>query len=401
MQACILASLYPYFFLIHGKNLKLVITIVLILMAFVIESRTLFFITFLVFFYFYDIKIKIKVINKYAIIFLFIAVLIYINSDSIAGRLFIWRNIVVNFLKIPVFGFGHDTFKIEYANWQISYFESHREYSCFHKLADSPSFAYNEALHFYVEYGFLSIVIFLLISLFNIKNLLFKTNFLLRICSLSNLIIITFSMFSYSLHSIWVVLILIFNHLIISLIKCGSNHLIIIKIGFVLTIFLCFIFYYQKSVVKNKWQLLKALPINASKEKENIYIDLFKDLGQDQYFLYDYSKFLIDEEKLAMNLSLIHSSKKYFNQFQKNFLLGNVHMQLENYDSAYIYFMKAHLIIPSRFIPIYNLMVVSLQFGDTILAKRHALQIINQPIKIDNPISLEIKKEAANLIKNN
>ncbi len=82
------------------------------------------------------------------------------------------------------------------------------------------------------------------------------------------------------------------------------------------------------------WQYLKTLPINASNEKEKIYIDLFKDLSQDQYFLHDYCKFLLDEKKHAINLSIIHSSKKYFNQFERNLLLGNVHMQLVNYDSA-------------------------------------------------------------------
>lgn len=399
MQACILASLYPYFFLIHFKNFKVVITIVLILIAVLIESRTLFLITLMVYFYLNDKKIKIKVIYKIAFFFLLIALLTNINSDSVFGRLFIWRNILANFFEIPFFGFGPDTFKIKYANWQISYFESHKEYSLFHKLADSPSFAFNEVLHFYIEYGVFSIFIFLLLLIYNTRNALFEKNYLLRICSLSNLIIITISMFSYTLHSIWVLLILIFNHFVILLNKYGLSYHIVFRISIVLTIFFCITFYYQKREVNNMWKYLKTLPINASNEKEKIYIDLFKDLSQDQYFLHDYCKFLLDEKKHAINLSIIHSSKKYFNQFERNLLLGNVHMQLLNYDSAYLYFMKAHLIIPSRFIPVYNLMTVSFQLGDTILAKMYALQIVNMPVKIDNPISFQIKKEAAILIE--
>jgi O-antigen ligase len=93
----------------------------------------------------------------------------YINIDSLIGRVFIWANIFSNADTVPLLGFGADTFKFQYAKWQSEYFSQHESWSKNHFVADAPSFAFNEFLHFYVEYGILAIIVFSLLIYFNIR----------------------------------------------------------------------------------------------------------------------------------------------------------------------------------------------------------------------------------------
>jgi hypothetical protein len=151
---------------------------------------------------------------------------------------------------------------------------------------------------------------------------------------------------------------------------------------------------------KANWKYVQSMPINESVEKELLYNQLTKKLNKNQYFVNEYFTFLLNEKKYQPFFESIYSSKKYFNQYEYNLLLGDVHLQNFNYDSANIYFTKAHLIIPNRFIPLYNLMTISSISNDRVLANYYATKIIYTPIKINNPISLQIKQQAKAYIQN-
>jgi hypothetical protein len=139
IKACLLVSLYPFCLLIRDKKIRIAITICFLLAALLLQSRTFFCIVLSIFLYSEPIISK-KLNKKFAILFgvLTIFSAVYININSVIGRLFIWKNILGNVHKIPLLGFGSGTFRFHYATWQSKYFARNETWSKYHFISDAP-----------------------------------------------------------------------------------------------------------------------------------------------------------------------------------------------------------------------------------------------------------------------
>jgi tetratricopeptide (TPR) repeat protein len=393
IKACLLVSLYPFCLLIQDKKIQVAITICFLLTALFLKSRTLFCIVFLLFLYSESVITK-KLNKGFTILLGMLAIFLaaYINIDSLIGRVFIWANIFSNVDTVPLLGFGRDTFKLQYAKWQAGYFAQNESWSRNHLVADAPSFAFNEFLHFYIEYGILVIIIFSLLIYFNIRIIMRKVISILQALALSNLCVFAFALVSYPLHSVWVLFILLSNHILMIAIWYKRT-----VYGFVLiTILLAFILvnFHRYFQAKEIWLYAQSFPVNANPEKEHLFNSAYITLHNNQYFLYDYCSFLLNEQNSDKVLSIGNANRIYFNQYEYSLLMGTAYLQKNKMDKAKVQFKYAHNIIPNRFIPLYQLLSIAKVSKDTFQIIDYGKKIISMPIKVPSLMVDKIKEDA-------
>lgn len=393
IQACLIASLYPFCRLLQNKRIEIVITILFVFISIFLQSRTLFLIV-ISFYLLSEPHISKRIRKKAYIVIAFVTViiLILININSFIGRIFIWKNIVDNIYKIPWNGFGTGMFKYKYGIWQSEYFIKNQKWDQFHLVADAPQYAFNEVLHFYVEFGIIVIFIFGLITYFNIRIICKNKKVLMQVLASSNLSILIFSLFSYPLHSIWILIILFSNHILIVTI-----YLKRVTLGIIIT-FLILLFTLAKFYIEVKWKKIwlygMSLPINANQEKKELLASCLSYFYDNPYFLGNYTSYLLSENNTNEALEICKQNEIYYNQYQYNLLTADALLQEMNLDSAKNYFIKAHNIIPNRFIPLNALFNISKFSKDSINAKQYAEIIINMPVKVPSSIINKIKNDA-------
>lgn len=400
-KACLIASLYPFVLylsdtLITNKKWRYITLVIFLATSLYLRSRLLFIGIMITFFFNYKQKIPIKPIILSSI--LGTVLLFFLNSDSIIGRFFIWKIIITNLKAVPLNGFGFDSFKSNYANWQSNYFESNQLWSKYHFLADSPSFAYNEILNFYVEIGIFSIIVFYFVFFINVASFKKSNNPFHRYLITSNIVILLFAQLSFPLHNILIFTIFLCNHILLIPIHFKTIKLVCILLCIILITLIIFLFT-QNLKVKRDWHYAQSIPTQYKIDKIAQYENCYKSLSKDQYFLTNFCEYLISENMTNIAQNLLLSNDIYFNQYEKYLLLGNIYLKQKNYVLAKRNYQKANLIIPIRLIPLGNLMNISVHEGDTLLAKYYSNKILSQPTKFETALSYRIKKDATKILE--
>lgn len=396
IKACLIASLYPFFICITqhfnlNKKIQYFSLFIFLATAFFLKSRLLCLSLVIVFLSNYKLYLKLKTLILLSI--LGIVLLLFLNIDSVIGRFFIWKIIITNLESVPLFGFGNDSFKFIYANWQSNYFEINHLWSKYHVVADSPSYAYNEILNCYIENGILAILFFGLIFLINILFLTKRIISFYRHILMSNIVILFFALFSFPLHNVLVLTIFVCNHIMLIPILFKPLREFCIFLCIILIASVIFHFYLN---IKNKsdWTFAQSIPAQYKVDKINKYENCYISLSKNQYYLSDFCHYLISESLIDRALEVLLFSNNYFNQYDKYLLLGDCYLKKNDFVSAKLNYRKANLIIPNRLIPLGNLMTLSLLEKDTLSAKYFSNQIISQPIKIESLLGNKIKKDA-------
>lgn len=109
---------------------------------------------------------------KYTLFFLlpiFIFIGLSKSTDSISGRLLIWKISLLSFLEHPLVGVGYDFFGVEYLNFQADYFSKGGTNDEI-LLAGANEQAFNEFLKFVIENGIWGIII-IIVAIFWILKL--------------------------------------------------------------------------------------------------------------------------------------------------------------------------------------------------------------------------------------
>lgn len=399
IKACLLASLYSFFILRINIHYKTILTFIFLIFSLYLGNRTLFcviFVTFILVYPLPSIRPNKKIIFLLGLIALF-TFLILINKNSVLGRIFIWKIIIINLYRVPLLGYGYNTFKFYYSEWQSEYFLTNQDWSIYHYLSDAPSFAFNEILHFYIEWGLFGVFFLLILICFNVVLLKNNSKPILNSFILSNIYIFIFSMVSYPLHNIWIIFILVCNHvLIISIhykkVLFGAGILSVILFGI-----------FQKQIRYNRsihnWQYAMSFPINSGSDKDNIFNSEIINLSSNQYFLKSYCDYLLNEKKYNEVLDLGSRFIFNFNQYEYNLLMGSAYLQKGNFELSKNYYIKSHHLIPNRFLPLYFLMQSAILSDDLNSSKHYAQKILNTPIKIQSPLIKRIKGDAALILK--
>ena len=85
-------------------------------------------------------------------------------------------------------------------------------------------------------------------------------------------------------------------------------------------------------------------------------------------------------------------SKSYLTDIDTELLLADNYKQLNQYEDSEKCLKKASYMIPNRFIPLYNLLLLYEIKKDSINAKKVANEILNKQIKVDSYKVRQMKK---------
>lgn len=322
------------------------------------------------------------------------------KKDSADGRLFIWNNCLTMIADKPLFGFGHNGFTGNYMNYQAAYFSLHPD-SQYAALADNIIHPFNEYLKLTVEYGIVGLLISVVLLVLIVINIVKKNHSQkgLLIALLASFMI--FCSFSYPFHyaSVWFLLfylfILILPDAILEKTTLKSVRYSIITILIIAFGLSSFMMYNDM-----KWAEISKRSLMGKTEKMLPYYAKMKGVkSHDPLFLYNYSAELNVVGRYEESLSIIDEYLPYLNDYDVLILMGDDYTKLGRTEEAFKVYKKASLMIPNRFVPLYNIMKLYQSINDNDSARIIAEQIVYKPVKIKS-VSISAIIDDAFLILN-
>lgn len=116
-------------------------------------------------------------------------------------------------------------------------------------------------------------------------------------------------------------------------------------------------------------------------------------LGNEPYFLYNYSVELYIGGKYEEALRIAEVCRKYWADYDLELLQGECCMLLKNYERAMSHYTLASQMCPVRFIPLYRIYKLYKTQGLKKQAQNLGLQILKKTIKIPSPTIDMIKND--------
>ncbi|HJS00974.1 MAG TPA: O-antigen ligase family protein [Flavobacterium sp.] len=323
------------------------------------------------------------------------------STDSILGRLLIWKISLLSFLEHPFTGVGYGFFGVEYINFQANYFSkggTAKEIL----LAGANEQAFNEFLKFAVENGLLGIILIIVTLYWILKPrpiipIPNQQNFpLVSITFYSSFIV--FACFSFPLQF------LAFKLLLLN--QIGLQNYTPLRLNFkhnqnyqktllaIASLLLLFIITSHNKAFKD-WKNASELQFSNPELAKNLYKSAFKNLENEAAFLTHYANF-IEEKQPHSALNYYKKAKKITNfpgLYKKTALLNE---NTGNYQDAEMDYLKIHFISPHLFLPLEQLVDFYNRRGNTKKSNYYAKKIIETTIKIPSAEVLRIKQKAKN-----
>lgn len=326
--------------------------------------------------------------------------LYFMKKDSADGRLLIWKCSLSMMKEKWLAGYGMGGFEAHYMDYQADYLRSHPD-SSYNQLADTVQYPFCEYLNIGINYGLAGLLIVgaLIITLIyayhknpssNKKAALF--------CWLS---VAVFASFSYPLMYpfVWVVLLFSTYILLKDNVQKRLSHIPILvkKVG--ATISICLFVYigcqiYQRAKAELVWK--QAINLSSLGKKEvsfSLYKEIQHKLRSDRYFLYNYSVELFHAERYEESLFIALQCHKYWADYDLEMLLGQLYEQLQQFPKSKKKYRQASFMCPSRFLPLYRLVVLLKKQKRNDEAQEMARTIVNKTIKVPSQTVYRIKKE--------
>jgi O-antigen polymerase len=342
---------------------------------------------------------------KYFKYFLFssIPVLLFIfyskGTDSVYGRLLIWKISFLSFLKNPLTGVGYNFFNVEYINSQADYFSkggTTKEIL----LAGANSQAFNEFLKFIIENGLLGVIIIVIVGIWIFKSkqsLLIDHKEDFTLASLAvYLSFIVFAFFSFPLQFFPFKLILLnqialrnYNPLDLQ-IKLNENFKKTVFCLMAASLILLINFQYKGFHASKSASELEYTNPDSSK---TLYEYAEKRLSNDGNFLLRYGNFLEDID-IDTSLYLYEKARKINNLPILYSKTANLYEKKQDYKSAENNLLKLHFIQPHLFKPQEKLLEFYIRNGNLKNARFYANEILKTPIKIKSKEVFLIKLKA-------
>lgn len=384
-------SLYAVAQSTHYKKVLTVAIVLIVIAIFISESRAGILAAILILLC-YALKFSNLSPTKYVIIICSVCVLLIaasclINTDSVAGRLLIWRASWPLITATPFCGYGMGAFGRMYMTAQADYLSAFSPDSDYAMLAGNSIVPFNEYIDFYLNFGMLGLI--LLIGFIALLIYAYRqspdNSKLYALLSLGALAFI--SLFSYPFTYPFSYLIVIVSTLFIVKNSFKSYRSIFFKpIVAVVTLFAGI--YYSYSAydrIDAEMQWGKALHRNDLET----YYHLKPRLEHIPHFLYSYAFEAYKNEDYDLSLELAEQCALNLSHYDLELLLGDIYLKKGTYDKAESHYRHAAAMIPCRFIPLQALYDLYIVQGHNNAAKEIAQIIIDKPIKVPSqPIKL-------------
>ena len=262
------------------------------------------------------------------------------------------------------------------------------------KLADNVSSPFNEYLNIVIKFGYLGMIILIL----GISLLIFcyckDPKYEKRIALYSLLSIGIFSMFSYpfTYPFVWIIVcldifVLMRGNIVLNIQKNHRNIL------YVFAIAACSwggIKLYQRINAEYQWG---KIAYSTANENLVIYYKLMPVMGNNPYFLYNYSVALFELNRLNESLKLALFCNRYWADYDLELLLGNIYSKMKDYDMAEIHYRKASLMCPCRFVPLYYLYELYKEAGNANGMLSVGRSIMDKPVKVNSMQVMQIRNK--------
>ena len=322
----------------------------------------------------------------------------FIKRESADGRILIWIVSLTMIKENPLFGLGSSSFSSMYMNYQAEYFRSHPD-SRFVLVADQANHPFNEFIKVAVEYGLWGVwglTAIIIVTLYSLRARRDSETATLGKSAFVSIILL--STVSYPLKYISTVLICLFYLLFIFNIKeIHFKTIVFAKLfklcGFIIAMFLVF-FTVKNVLLEVSWQkVAKSVHFHDDDVLET-YQQLYTEgLYRNPYFLYNYGAVLSQNGKYdESNEILIEYNLKRVD-YNSLMLEGANFANKKQYREASSIFIRASNMIPSRFMPLYNLYRIKVAEEELDSAFVIATQLAQKPVKVPSFLVSRIKAE--------
>lgn len=333
--------------------------------------------------------------------------LYFMKKDSADGRLLIWRCAMPMLQQNWLIGYGSGGFEAHYMDYQADYFEKHPADS-YSILADNVQYPFCEYLRIIIDYGIIGILLllgwlsYLLFCYLKYPSGMNETGLLCWI------VVCTFSCFSYPLMYPFVWLMLIYSTYILirkhikSIIKCFP-YICLKGVAVFCILFSIYAGYkvYIRMQAEMQWAHIANLSLMGKTEEAlPKYERLMETLGNDRYFLYNYSAELFQVEHYSESLIVAMKCQTLWASYDLNILLGDICKNLKIYKKAEYYYLQASVMCPCRFYPLNLLYDLYKEIGNEQKALVTAIEIVNKPIKVKSPAVIQIKYKIRQAVQN-
>lgn len=330
------------------------------------------------------------------ILCIFLIILYLLKKDSADGRVLIWRCTYNMIAQKPIWGYGADGFRKYYMNFQEQYFAENPD-SVYANLADNIVHPFNEYLQIIVNYGFVGLGVFFLfiVLLFYISKKEDASGNYDAVLSLTGIGVI--ALFSYPFSYTVCRCFIVYNIIVIT----GLWRIFIINPKPLRALIICFVMiavgavYWQSRTVKKTayqtWHKLHSQSFDNMADKREFYeageildnAEFWYELGARFYFFKMY-----DDCLFALN-----RSENLNNNTDVQILKGICLADLGKSDLAELHYKSAHNMCPKLIKPLYLLVKLYEQTGDSIKARSMALQVLDKKEKVKTFESDEMKDE--------
>jgi tetratricopeptide (TPR) repeat protein len=146
-----------------------------------------------------------------------------------------------------------------------------------------------------------------------------------------------------------------------------------------------------------RWHVIKtksASVQSSNADISNAYKDIAKKLSNDPVVLIDYGKYLMKNSQYTEAIGVLKEASLYSSNHTIFMYLGESYEKLGDHSLAIRYYKYASVLIPNLFYPKYRLMNIYKNNGMNQDCLRTAMEITQQPIKVESRVVREIKSAA-------
>ncbi|WP_165501273.1 O-antigen ligase family protein [Pedobacter psychrodurus] len=355
--------------------------------------------------------LKVVIVSGFIVSILICIFFIYrINTNSVSGRLLIYKISLKILGDNPLLGVGMGNFRKYYNLYQADYFNG-KTFGAENLLARNIYYAFNDVLQFTIEMGllrFIPLFLFFLFGVWKISHLIkISTNPILLGTASALLCLILCSQFSYPLHilSIQVLSLFFLSNIIFLSWRFGqsSRNNITQSVVMILVAGILFIKITYESILIYRCQImwekaaLQSLNGNFSIAKK-IYATCYDNLKEDPEFLLNYGMELAIDGDYKQSLNILTYAGFKVSDSELSLYTAFCNEHLKKYSEAEINYLRAVNMVPSSFTYKHYLLCFYINHGRTENIISTAKAISEQPIKVQSVDVYQIKKHAMILL---
>ena len=327
---------------------------------------------------------------------LLIYILYNLKKDSADGRLFIWTVCLELIKDKPIIGHGIYGFQSQYMDYQANYFISHPE-SKYAMLADNIIHPFNEWLKITINFGIIGLSIVGISVYLLYKKLLNSEDAPVSIGLSMMTSLLVLCSFSYPFHYAPVCFLALLPLLYIISLSSIKTFYKFWHIRFIFSLILCIVIgiILRMAFLDLKWaEVCKRSLAGKTELMLPNYASMMPEMKHNPLFLYNYSAELNFSGRYEESQQIINECLKRYNDYDVQILIANNYENMGQWEAALHTYQNASNMIPCRFIPLYEMLQIHQQIGDTVKADSMAQVILNKPIKIPSSDIDEMKAEA-------